>query len=251
MINSSKERLVFSHRGLNQQAPENTMSAFAPLPSAGVTWFETDVDITADGTLLIMHDETLDRTTNASGPYDNLCAAKLACIDAGSWFNSSFAGEPIPTLPQIVDFMNSTGLSANIEIKSNRCGRERTFALIDGVIAELSRVRSGVDYIVSSFNPLLLAEFKRRAPHIRVGCLFSNVTLGADWLSILELVGADFIHPEDEGLTAAQIREFIDRGYGVNVWTVNERQRAEQLFDWGVSGIFTDRADEFIDLQHI
>ena len=105
--------------------------------------------------------------------------------------------------------------------------------LIDGVITQLERLHPDVKVIVSSFSHLLLHLFKQRAPEVPVGCLYESRALSGDWRSTLEIVGADFIHPEDSGLTRQQVQEFRDAGYGVNIWTVNSPSRADELFSWG------------------
>ncbi|MDU5541227.1 glycerophosphoryl diester phosphodiesterase [Varibaculum cambriense] len=235
------ENRVFAHRGLNTLAPENTMSAFKKVVEHGLNWIETDVDILGDGTAIICHDTTLDRTTNKTGGYYELTVKDLPSIDAGSWFSPEFAGEPLPTLHQLVDFMNETGLNANIEIKSNEAGATMTRQLIKAVISELKRL-DGPEVIVSCFNHVLLSEFHALAPQIPLGCLYETCALYDDWRSVLELVGASYIHPEDAGLTREKVRAFRDAGFGVNVWTVNSPARANELFNWGVTGVFTDTA---------
>ncbi|MDO4665904.1 MAG: glycerophosphoryl diester phosphodiesterase [Actinomycetaceae bacterium] len=237
------EKTVFAHRGLNTLAPENTMAAFRLAHESGAKWIETDVDIISDGTIIICHDTTLDRTTDHSGGYYEMTASDIEKIDAGSWFSKQYAGEKLPTLRQLVDYMNETGLNANIEIKSNEAGAEMTHALIDGVIAELARL-DGPEVIVSSFNLVLLYILKQKAPHLSIGALYETCALYDDWRSILELLKADYIHPEDTGLTRAKVKEFRDFGVGVNVWTVNSAERANELFNWGATGIFTDIAHQ-------
>lgn len=239
----SIENRIFAHRGLNTLAPENTMAAFRKAVEHGLTWIETDVDILADGTVIICHDTTLDRTTNRSGGYYELTADDLQGIDAGSWFSDEFSGEPLPTLSELVDFMNETGLNANIEIKSNEAGAQMTRKLITGVIEQIRRLDSS-EVIVSCFNHVLLAEFHALAPEIPIGCLYETCALYDDWRSVLELVGATYIHPEDTGLTREKVRAFREAGFGVNVWTVNSPARANELFNWGVTGIFTDVAHQ-------
>ena len=140
--------------------------------------------------------------------------------------------------------MNDTGLNANIEIKPNETGKEATLRLIDGVITQLERLRPDVKVIVSSFSHLLLHLFKQRAPEVPVGCLYESRALSGDWRSTLEIVGADFIHPEDSGLTRQQVQEFRDARYGVNIWTVNSPSRAGELFSWGATGVFSDIAHQ-------
>lgn len=235
---------VFAHRGLNTEAPENTMAAFQLAVDRGCQWFETDVDIMGDGTAILIHDTALDRTTNRSGSYYDLGKDDLDTIDAGAWFGEEFAGERIPTLAEFVRFMNKTKTNCNIEIKSNEAGKAMTLRLIDTIIDELEALDPGRQVIISSFNHVLLARLKDKAPKLPIGCLYETCALYDDWKSMLELVGADYIHPEDVGLTHSKIQAFRDAGFGVNVWTVNSRERANQLFNWGATGVFTDVADK-------
>ncbi|MDT3766960.1 glycerophosphoryl diester phosphodiesterase [Gleimia hominis] len=242
------ERIVFAHRGLNSQAPENTMAAFRKAVECGARWIETDVDIIADGTPIICHDTQLDRTTNRGGTYYEISSQDLNTIDAGTWYDPQYAGERLPKLAQLVDYMNETGLNANIEIKSNEQGRERTLKLIDTVIEHLERVKKS-KIIISCFNHVLLYELHKRAPKLPIGALYETCALYDDWRSTCEMVGASYIHPENEGLTKARVQAFRDAGLGVNVWTVNSRARANELFNWGVTGVFTDYADKLLDLE--
>ncbi|XCB30579.1 glycerophosphodiester phosphodiesterase family protein [Arcanobacterium hippocoleae] len=116
---------LIAHRGLNTLAPENTFSAFYAAVKHGINWIETDIDILGDGTPIIIHDSSLDRTTNRSGSYYDLTAADIPTIDTGSWFSADFIGEPLPTLSGLIDFMNKYQLNANIEIKSNEQGKNK------------------------------------------------------------------------------------------------------------------------------
>ena len=239
------DKTIFAHRGASAIAPENTMAAFKKAVEAGATWIETDVDVLKDGTPILIHDSSLDRTTNRSGSYYDLTVSDLDDIDAGSWFSPEFSGERIPTLAQLVAFMNETGLNANIEIKSNEAGAQMSLQLVDAILKELEAL-DGPQVIISSFNHVLLKIFKDKAPQYSVGALFVAENLWDDWKSILELVGADYIHPDDSTLTRAQVQAFREAGYGVNVWTVNSPARANELFNWGVTGIFTDVAHQML-----
>lgn len=243
MINTIEKR-VFAHRGLNREAPENTMAAFRLGAQRGIKWFETDVDILGDGTVIICHDTTLDRTTDHSGSYYELGRADLDNIDAGSWFSPNFVGERIPTLRDFIRFMNETGVNCNIEVKSNEAGKAMTLHLIDNLLAELEALDRGREVIISSFNHVLLSRLNDKAPKLPLACLYETCALYEDWKSVLELVGAQYIHPEDAGLTREKVQAFRAAGFGVNVWTVNSSARANELFNWGANGIFTDIADQ-------
>lgn len=238
-------KTLFAHRGMSSLAPENTLAAFALCGQHGIRWIECDVDILADGTVVVSHDDTLDRCTDQSGHLAELTKADLGDIDAGSWFHDDFIGEPIPTFEQLITLANQHELNINVEIKSCSAGWAMTDKLIANVITALAQLDTGRELIVSSFNHLALAEFKRRRPQTSVACLFEAASLGDDWESVMQACGADYIHPEDQSLTQAMVARFKSSGYKINVYTVNDLARANQLFNWGVDGVFTDIAHRF------
>lgn len=245
----SSERMIFAHRGLNHQAPENTMPAFELARDSGATWLEMDVDTLGDGTPVVLHDTTLDRTTNRSGLLADYTAADLANIDAGSWFSPMFAGTSIPTFSQFIDFLNESKMNCNVELKSNQMGKAGTDRLVNAVIAELDRLDPGIEIIVSSFSTLTLERFHERAPQYAIGMLWDQRNISEDWLTILETLEASYAHLEDGKMIKPQIDMLRATGYDVNVWTVNDRARANQLFNWGCTGVFTDVADELSPLD--
>ena len=243
--------IIFAHRGLCRQAPENTMAAFRMAYESGCRWLELDVDILADGTPAVLHDSTLDRTTDRSGSMYKVTAADLAGIDAGAWFGPEYAGERIPTLAEVVRFLNETGMNCNVELKANEAGAETSLTLVGNTLRELENLDSEREIILSSFSPLLLAEAHRRAPEYTIGVLFDRRNLRLDWRSVLEMCGASYIHIEDHPLLTRVMPLAQSAGFGVNVWTVNSRARANELFNSGATGVFTDRADELIGLEEL
>lgn len=241
---------VFAHRGASALAPENTRAAFRLAAEHGATWVELDVDVIGDGTPVVIHDSTLDRTTNRSGHYDRLTRAELLGIDAGAWFSPDFAGEPLPTLAEALATLREVRLNVNVEIKSCEAGATACRTLIDATaeLVEDHIHRGGNTPLVSSFNPLLLDRFRQRAPHIPRAALFDTGLLLDDWRSYAENLEVVAIHPSNTKLSKARVEDIRARGYDVNVWTVNDRLRAEELASWGVTGIFTDRVHELADL---
>lgn len=235
---------VIAHRGMSTLAPENTLAAFRLCAEHGVRWFEFDCDLLADGTVVVIHDDTLDRTTDHTGGYHALTAADLGLIDAGSWFGAGFAGERLPTLPQVIALMNELGLDANLEIKSSGAGAAHARRLVAAVAHDLTALAPEREVLVSSFNPVLLGEFHRLAPQWPVACLFEDRWWAGMWGPIADLLDACAIHPELEGLTEKRVRRIRESGRDVNVWTVNSAERAAELFGWGVTGIFTDVAQD-------
>lgn len=249
------ERTVFAHRGARDLAPENTLAAFDLAGRHGASWVELDVDVIGDGTVVVIHDSSLERTTDRVGSYYDLTAADLARIDAGSWFQSPdgsrpFKGEPLPTLADSLAVVRAHKMGVNVELKSCEAGAAACRRLVDGVADLLDQhgELGGGQVLVSSFNPLLLERVVRRRPGTRLALLTEAGLLADDWRSYVEQLGAEAVNPADKGLERARVEEIRSLGYGVNVWTVNSRQRAEELFGWGVSGVFTDRVHELADL---
>lgn len=224
------------------------MAAFRLASAAGIRWLETDVDILGDGTAVILHDSTLDRTTNRTGSMYGLRAADLETISAGASFGdgTAYASERIPRLTELLDFMRESGMKCNLEVKSNEAGGQMSLRLIDTVLEEIREV-SPADLFISSFNHVLLYLIHQRRPELKLACLFTKECLWEDAVSRCELVGATAIHPEDEGLTPQIIKRLKDANLEINVWTVNDVARARQLAALGVDGIFTDIADEMRD----
>lgn len=248
-------RTVLAHRGASSLAPENTLAAFRRAAQLGARWIELDVDVIADGTVIVIHDTRLDRTTDRTGWYYDLTAADLPTIDAGSWFTIDgarpFTGEPLPTLAQALELAAAEGLNVNIELKSCAAGAVACRRLVDGVAGLLDsheEAAPGGEVVVSSFNPLLLERMSRRREDTRLAFLTEFGMLLDDWRSYVETVSAEAINPSNEGLDPEKVAEIRGFGYGVNVWTVNSAQRAEQLFTWGATGIFTDRIDNLATL---
>ncbi|CZF79414.1 Glycerophosphoryl diester phosphodiesterase [Grimontia celer] len=237
-------KTLYAHRGMSAIAPENTLAAFSLCAEHGLKWVECDVDILADGTIVLCHDDTLDRCTDHSGSLYDFTREDLEDIDAGSWFGDEFIGEKLPTFDQFITLMNILKLNANVEIKACTNSWENTEKLISGVIEGLKNLNKEANVLISCFNPLVLAEFKRRCPDVPVACLFDK-EMPEDWLSIMQACKSDTIHVANEGLTKAKVEEFKDLGLEVNVYTVNSLMRANQLFNWGVDGVFTDIGHQF------
>lgn len=236
--------IVHSHRGLNHVAPENTLAAFEAAARMGASWIETDVDIIRDGTPIIMHDSRTDRTTDRSGSIYDLSLEDLEAIDAGSWFSERYAGERIPTLRQLVSLLNERGLNMNLELKANSQGKARSLALVEAVLDELERCAPTVTVMISSFSVSLLTEVHRRSDAYDLAWLVGRGMVGEDWRSVMELCGATYVHPSEAVVESPEIVERIRAaGFGVNVWTVNDRQKANQLRNWGCTGVITDVAD--------
>lgn len=238
-------KILFAHRGVSALAPENTLSAICLCKEHSIKWFEFDVAVLKDGTLICHHDDTLDRCTDRSGNLNDTTYAQLSDVDAGSWFGDAFVGERIPTLLEVIACMNDLPLNANIEIKAGILSEQESETFLQNLTDQIKEISPHVEIIVSSFNHILLKRFKELNPHVSVACLFTKENLWEDWKSIVQWCKAEYIHPESSGLTKAQVDDFRNAGLRVNVWTVNSLDRANELFNWGVHGVFTDMPHKF------
>lgn len=241
---------IIAHRGWSAAYPENTMAAFTGAVRQGVSWLETDVDLAKCGTPMLLHDDTLDRTTTGSGPLWEKTAAELAELDAGSWKTGAFRGEKIPTLAQLLGLAAETGTNLNLELKSGAWGKAHGERLIHAVLEQLAQRQPGGEILISSFNHLLLQQFIAAAASydlsFGVGLLYEAGGLSSSWRYTAELLGATAIHPCIKGLQASQVAEILAFGLEVNVWTVNELAEIDWCEAQGVTSIFTDHAGDLL-----
>ncbi|HVI90970.1 MAG TPA: glycerophosphodiester phosphodiesterase [Dongiaceae bacterium] len=232
---------VIGHRGAAEAAPENTLESFAEAKRQGAAWVEYDAKLTADNAVILLHDDTIDRTSNGTGLAAQKTLAELKALDAGSWHGTDWAGARIPTLAETMAKLDALGLGSNIEIKP--CpGRDRETAC--GIITELRRFwggrlpASGKLPLISSFAYESLLEAHEMAPELPLGLLLEDNP--ADWRQQAERIQAVSVHCWDRKLTAGWARDIKAAGFGLLVYTVNDVDLARRLFDWGVDAVFTD-----------
>lgn len=240
---------VYAHRGVSSMAPENTMGAFVKCLDYGIDWFEFDVTMASDGSLMVIHDDMLNRTTSGRGKVVEKTFAELRVLDAGVWFAESFRFERIPELATVIDFMNNTGLGANLELKAYPAGNDSRENFVKAALVALQKLRDGNKILVSSFDHDLLAAFAKECPQVKTGYLLEAAEVcdpAEPWRERAAEIGCSAIHPGLDGLTADDVQRFRAAGYEVNVWTVNDRQTAEQLREWGVNGVFSDRPQDLL-----
>lgn len=227
---------IVGHRGARASAPENTLVSIRRAFEEGATWIEFDAKLTRDGQVVLMHDETLDRTTNGKGPVAGASYAEIRNLDAGSHFGPQFAGEKVPLLREAMALMAELGMGFNIEIKP--CpGREAETARL--ACAEVLAYWTGPVPIVSSFKRASLEAARDTARSLPRGYLAEE--LGKSWRTEAEALDCVAIHPGWKHLTRQLVRDVKEAGFAALVWTVNESARARELVAWGVDSIITDR----------
>lgn len=229
-----------AHRGAGKLAPENTLAAMRVGYAHGYRMVEFDVKLSGDGVLFLLHDDTLDRTTDGRGRADALTWAELAKLDAGSWHSSAYAGEMLPTLGAIARWSIANGVACNIEIKPSP-GRESATGAAVALDARTLWRGAATAPLLSSFSEAALAEALATAPELPRAMLFEKVP--ADWrdrLAHAQCVALDADYREIDADLAAAVR---GAGYRLLCYTPNDPAQAAELARWGVDGIITDAVD--------
>jgi len=228
---------IVAHRGASRSAPENTLAAFRRAHEEGARWVEFDVKLARDGEPVVIHDETLERTTTGRGRVAETPLAALRTFDAGAWFGPGFAGERIPLLDEVLDLLAELGMGFNLEIKP--CpGREAETAAAAVRAVEARWPAAAPLPVLSSFKAESLRAARRAGPDLPLGYLAA--TLPEDWLAQVRALGCRAVHPGHRSLTAGQVRAAKAAGLPILTWTVNEPERARQLRGWGVDCLITD-----------
>lgn len=225
----------FAHRGGGSLAPENTLAGIRLAAAMGYRAVEFDVMLSADGTPVLIHDETLERTTNGAGRVCDTPDTRLFALDAGN-------GERIPTYAEAVALCRQRGLLANVEIKPAAGFERQTAEVVARQTVELWR-GAEIRPLISSFSLEALEIAHQLAPEIPRGVLFDTVP--DDWRLTLDRLQAITLHCNACFVTDKVLAEAVSANVPVLCYTVNEAEQARQLLARGVSALFTDRLDCF------
>ncbi|ARJ52039.1 glycerophosphodiester phosphodiesterase family protein [Staphylococcus lutrae] len=244
---------IFAHRGLPSQAPENTLASFdLARKIEGVKWIEFDLAITEDEVLIVIHDDDLERTTNTYGEVSQTRYAVIQEASAGAWYHPKYENERILTFEELVVFANRFQMNLNIELKgvtgpNGSLLSERMLQLLQKQIKQLN---PDIEVLISSFNFALLKLAEQYLPQYKRAVLFERCAFYNDWRTIVDYCGSSIVHLEDIDITRELVTEIKTSGYTLNMWTVNDKDRANMLINWGVDGLFTDNADQLTHFQH-
>jgi glycerophosphoryl diester phosphodiesterase len=227
--------LAVAHRGDPMSKPQNTKSSFLSALAYDIDMIETDVNMTRDGHLVVIHDQIVDFTSNGKGEVAGYTLAEIRRLDFGSWMGQSFAGEHIMTLQEILDLVAERDVALNIEIKNG----PRMYEGIEEKVVATVKDRGAVDrVIVSSFDHSAIKNVKEIAPRVLCGILFSGAFI--DPITPARLAGADGLHPEYSWVREELVSAARAAGLFVNVWTVDSEQQIRRMADIGVSGIISN-----------
>jgi glycerophosphoryl diester phosphodiesterase len=235
--------VVIGHRGAAAVAPENTMPSFEAGWAAGARWVEADVQPTADSTLVMLHDDDLDRTTDGSGPVRAQTASSLSRLDAGSWFGPEFAGTPIPRLAQVLEaLMGDRRLL--LEIKG-----AHTHPEIEAIIEAIRVAGAAERVFLESFEIEALRTVRTILPDLPLGLLVGRIE--DDPVRACRELGATAYNPDFTEVLARPtlVADLHAAGVAVMVWTPNDPADWSRLTDIGVDAIITDDPGRLIDWQ--
>jgi len=253
-----------AHRGASGYRPENTLSAFCLAIKMGATHLECDVRLTRDREIVVIHDSTVDRTTNGTGAVSEIKLSELKKLDAGSWFGEQFGGDQIPTLQEVFQVMGEeTGLV--IEIKDGANLSE----IVEQTVAKVRQRRLIGQAGISSFDWVVLEKVKELAPEIETSVLVvltqepgvehrchdrQPVYCRVDQLiKDVERIGADIICPPAQVVTPTLVREIHSAGFPVRVWGLPKEKDFEKvryLISCGVNGMTINYPDILRDIWH-
>lgn len=235
---------VIGHRGAAAGAPENTIASFRAAAAMGVAMVEFDAKLTLDSRVVAFHDETLERTTNGQGRVRDTPLDVLHRLDAGGWFEPVFADEPVPSLEEVLEFLQSVGIRPNIEIKPcPDLDRETAHAVV--AVATECWPSHRPPPLLSSFSRESLAVVRELAPTWPRGLIVDR--LPPDWHKAAVALDLSLLHCQQRHLSPVVVAEIKRAGLAVVAWTVNDPNRARTLWKWGVDAVVSDAPDVILD----
>lgn len=231
---------VVAHRGAGILAPENTLAAMQCGLEHGFRAVEFDVMLSKDGVPVLMHDPEFGRTVLDVGQVSNTLASDLLKMDAGSWLSPQFKDVNIPSYEEVFLYCQANDIWMNVEIKPAPGFEMETGRVVANITAAMLK-KGGALPLFSSFEYDALMSAKKAAPHIPRGFLTDIVE--ANWVSCMRQLDATSLHTNHQHLTPALAAEIKQAGFGLFCYTVNTKERAHEIREWGVDGFCTDRID--------
>ena len=234
--------MVYGHRGFSAAAPMNTLAAFELAAEAGADGVELDVQLSRDGHAVVIHDFSVDATTDGSGQVGDFTLAQLRELDAGAWFGPEWRDTRIPTLTEVFEAVGRL-LLINVEIKTLP---QQDDGIEEVVASDIRAAGMEARVLVSSFNPFAIRRFRQIMPQVPLARLtFSGMP--AAWREQWRGIPCEALHPGQDEVDEAFMRAARTGGQLVNTWTVNEAARARELLALGVDGVVSDRPDLMLE----
>ncbi len=243
-----RKPLIIAHRGSSAVCPENTLAAFHRAIEDGADAIEFDVRLTKDGEVVVIHDSHLRRTTNGTGKVEEHSLADLKRLSAGGWFSRPFEAERIPTLHEVLRFINGR-VGLNIEIKSNR--KERAHSPIVERSLQIIHNHHAEKYVlISSFHHHYIKQVKNLRPEIATGALIYPLQhIGRTAISIVKKLNAEYLFFGGASLRKTTVTKAHADNILVGEYTVNTRRRLRRAYRYNVDAVFTDDPSVIIKLM--
>lgn len=242
--------LVIGHRGAAGHAPENTLAAFREGLRLGADGVECDVHLSRDGKLVVIHDATVDRTTDGTGRVGDFSFAELQKLDAGGWYEKAFVGERIPCLEEVLALVQEAERSQGrklflyVELKH---GDEVYPGIEEGLLQLVASSELASRVGVIGFDHRAIARMKARAPWLRTGVLYDARPLKS--ASLAMEAGADWIGPSVKWVDAEEVAAARKAGLGIFVWTANDDEAMRRVLALGVTAIGSDYPDRLLAMR--
>jgi len=230
---------IVAHRGGGKLAPENTLAGIDVGAKLGHKMIEFDVKLSQDGELFLLHDDTLERTSNGWGVAGQLPWEKLVQLDVGGWYGRRFADERLPLLAQVAVRCAGYQMMANIEIKPTTGLEAETGRAVALAARDLWHTQTAP--LLSSFSYAALEAAKLAAPELPRGLLLDE--WHENWQEMTDALGCVSIHLNHRVVTEQRVAKLKQAGLRILVYTVNRPERARKLLKWGVDAICTDAID--------
>lgn len=228
--------LRIAHRGASGEAPENTLAAFRRAVELGADMVECDLQMTADGAIVVMHDDTVDRTTDGRGRVADLRVPDIRRLDAGSWFAPRFRNERVPLLGELLETLHGRA-GVNLEIKTRPDGDYD--GIVKRILRRLGALRAFDEAVISSFDVRAIAAVRRAAPRVRTAIIASQSSPRAA-LAAARKLSVWAIHPEKTRCIPSLIRAAHASRLRVHAWTVNTPRDIRRVLAAGVDGIISN-----------
>ena len=237
MLETLPRPTIFAHRGASAHAPENTLAAFELALAQGAEGIELDAKLSADGHAVVIHDATVDRTTDGHGRVKDMSLADLRSLGAGLFFAEKYRGEKVPTLEEVFEALGKR-IFINVELTNYNTPGDH---LVESVCILVKKFELQKRVLFSSFFASNLSKARGLLPEVPRGLLAFNGLLGA-WARSFGFAFGRYqaLHPNLKDVTPQQVQRVHRLERRVHVWTVNATEDMRRLFDWGVDAIFTD-----------
>lgn len=236
--------IIYAHRGAKGYRPENTMAAFKLAMEMGADGIETDIHLSKDGYLVLIHDEKIDRTTTKKGYIKDMTLDQIKLLDAGSKFSEEFAGEEIPTLEELIILTKNTNIILNIEIKNNKMNYPR---IEEKLIELIKKYKIEERVIISSFNHNTIYKIKELDENLKTGILYSRNIKRP--IRFAKNIRANALHPKHKRVDFKLMIKAKLMGLEINTFTINNTKQMNKMFKYRVDGIITDYPDKAIEFR--